>query len=367
MSRIRYHGPDTMLIGLTALLVLIGLIALYSAGAVVGFQKYGQSDYFLIRQLFFGVIGVGCMIILAYIDYHLYKKYAVPMLVGSLGLLIAVFLPGLGFAAGGAHRWIAIGSFLLQPSEITKLTFLFYLAVWLEKRQSRLKDFSYGLMPFVVLLAAIAILVLMQPDLGTLSIIVMVSVIVYFVAGAPLSFLALLLAGGAGVLALVIKVEPYRLARLTTFLHLNADPQGAGYHITQALIAIGSGGLFGRGLGHSLQKFNILPEVTGDSIFAVMAEELGFILVVGVIALFVLFLWRGVNIARNAPDTFGKLVAVGIAAGIMVQALVNIGALTAVLPLTGITLPFISSGGSSLVITLASVGVLINISRQGRS
>lgn len=365
MSRIRYHAPDTMLIGVSALLAGIGLIVLYSAGAVVGFQKYGQADYFLIRQLFYCIVGIGFTVVLALVDYHVYKKYAVPMLVGSIILLIAVFTD-LGVGAGGAHRWIGIGSFQLQPSEIVKLTFLFYLAVWLEKRQTRLQDYSYGLLPFIVLLGTIAGLILLQPDLGSLTIIVCISVIVYFVAGAPLLHLAMLLLGGMGAMAIAIQLAPYRLERLTTFLQLNADPRDAGYHITQALIAIGSGGLFGRGLGHSLQKFNVLPEVTSDSIFAVMAEELGFLLVVGVIALFGIFLWRGVSIARNAPDMFGKLIAIGVAAGIMVQTLVNIGAQTAILPLTGITLPFISSGGSSLVITLASVGVLINISRQGR-
>lgn len=365
MSRIRYHAPDTMLIGVAALLTGIGLIVLYSAGAVVGYQKFGQADYFLIRQLFYCIVGIGCMVVTALVDYHVYKKYAVPMLVGSIILLVAVFTD-LGVGAGGAHRWIGIGSFQLQPSEIVKLTFLFYLAVWLEKRQTRLQDYSYGLLPFIVLLGTIAGLILLQPDLGSLTIIVCISVIVYFVAGAPLLHLAMLLLGGTGAMAIAVQLAPYRLERLTTFLQLNVDPKGAGYHITQALIAIGSGGLFGRGLGHSLQKFNVLPEVTSDSIFAVMAEELGFFLVVGVIALFGIFLWRGVSIARNAPDMFGRLIAIGVAAGVMVQALVNIGAQTAILPLTGITLPFISSGGSSLVITLASVGVLINISRQGR-
>lgn len=367
MPKPRYHNPDSLLIGITFLLIAFGLIMLSSAGVVVGFERFGQGNYFINRQLIFFAVGLIAFFLFYRIDYHVWRRYAVPMLVGSIILLFFVFVPGLGFSAGGARRWIDVGGFLIQPAEIVKLTFLLYLAVWLEKRQKGLKDLAYGFLPFVSLLGVIAILVLLQPDLGSVSIIVLLSLMTYFVAGAPWRYVFTFIFGGLGLVALLVKVAPYRAARLTVFLNPSADPQGIGYHINQALLAIGNGGLFGRGLGNSLQKYNYLPEVTGDSIFAVIAEELGFILVVGLIALYLTFLSRGIAIARNAPDDFGKYVAIGIAGGIVVQALINMAALSGLLPLTGITLPFVSSGGSSLILTMAEVGLLANISRQTRT
>lgn len=367
MARPRYHKADLVFIGAVAILVALGLIMLASAGAVVGFQRFGQADYFFKRQLLFLAIGIGVAYLCYYLDYHFWKRYAIPLLIVSIILLFFVFLPGLGFEAGGARRWIALGGFLIQPSEIVKLTFLIYLAVWLEKRGAGIKDFSYGFLPFVCLLGAVVFLVLLQPDLGTVSIIVFLSLITYFVAGAPWRYVIAFIAGATALVALLIKIAPYRAARLTVFLDPSADPQGIGYHINQALLAIGSGGIFGRGLGRSLQKYNYLPEVTSDSIFAVIAEELGFILVLGIIAVYLVLFLRGITIARNAPDNFGRYLAVGITAGIVIQALINMAALSGLLPLTGITLPFISAGGSSLIILMAQVGILANISRQTRS
>ncbi len=366
MARPRYHGADIVLIGTVAILVAFGLIMLYSAGAVTGFQRFGQADYYFKRQLLFFAIGIGVAYLCYYVDYHFWKRSAMLLLIISILLLFFVFIPGLGFAAGGAHRWIAIGSFLVQPSEIVKLTFLMYLAVWLEARGKGIKDLSYGFLPFVVLLGAVVSLVLFQPDLGTVSIIVFLSLITYFVAGAPWRYVFTFIFGGLGLVALLIKIAPYRAERLTVFLNPSTDPQGIGYHINQALLAIGSGGLFGRGLGNSLQKYNYLPEVTSDSIFAVIAEELGFILVLALIALYFFLFLRGIDIGRRAPDNFGRYLAVGMTAGIVVQAFINMAALSGLLPLTGITLPFISAGGSSLIILMAQVGILANISRQTR-
>ncbi|MFH1171563.1 MAG: putative lipid II flippase FtsW [bacterium] len=364
MARIRSHEPDYWLLGLSFLLIAFGLIMLSSAGAVIGYEKFGQTDYFLKQQLVSLLVGLFALLIMATIDYHVWRRFAFPILLISIALLIAVFLPGIGFAAGGAQRWIHIGSYLIQPSEIVKLTFLLYLAFWLEKRGKGMHDFTYGLLPFLFMLGIIVALVMKQPDLGTVSVIALVSVLVYFVAGAPWKHIATIIVGGCLALALLITIAPYRAQRITVFLNPELDPQGIGYHINQALLAIGSGGLFGVGLGGSSQKFSFLPEVTGDSIFAVIAEELGFILVCALLAVFVLLLRRGLATARKAPDPFGIYIAAGVTLWIVLQALINIGALSGILPLTGITLPFISSGGSSLVVTMAGVGLLLNISRQ---
>lgn len=367
MARPHYHQADTLVIGTMFVLIAFGLVMLSSAGGLVGFLRFGHVDYFLKRQFISFLVGIAAFLLCARLDYHVWRKYAMPFLIISVVLLVLVFVPGIGFSAGGARRWISLGSFLLQPAELVKLSFLLYLAVWLERRGKHMKDLSYGFLPFVVLLASIVLLVLLQPDLGTASIIVFLSLMVYYIAGAPLRYLGLFLAVSAILLGLIIKFEPYRAARLAVFLNPNVDPEGIGYHINQALLAIGSGGIFGVGLGQSQQKGGSLPEATGDSIFAVIAEELGFLWVLVLIGLFVFFLWRGIGIARAAPDAFGKYIAVGITAGIVVQALINMAALSGLLPLTGITLPFISSGGSSLIVTMTAVGVLVNISKQTRS
>lgn len=367
MASPRYHAPDYWLLGLTLFLIAFGLIMLSSAGAVVGYQRFGSASHFLRQQFISFLFGALVLLIMTRVDYHQWRRLAFPLLLVSIFLLIAVFLPGVGFSAGGARRWIHLGSNLLQPSEIVKLTFLLYLAVWLEKRGKGVKSFTYGFLPFALLLSLIVVLVMLQPDLGTVSIIALLSIAIYFIAGASWWHLIGFGVFGAGALGLLIRIAPYRAARLTVFLNPELDPQGIGYHINQALLAIGSGGLFGVGLGRSRQKFNFLPEVTGDSIFAVIAEELGFIIIVLVLIVFLLFLRRGLDVARKAPDTFGKLVAAGVTLWVVLQSLVNIGALSGLLPLTGITLPFISYGGSSLIMSMAAVGLLLNISRQSKT
>ncbi|MEK7189267.1 MAG: FtsW/RodA/SpoVE family cell cycle protein, partial [Patescibacteria group bacterium] len=242
------------------------------------------------------------------------------------------------------------------------------LAAWLSERgRAGIRDFYTGLMPLTIVLGVIAFLILSQPDLGTLIIICTIAVAMYFVGGAHLTHLLGLLAAGAVALGAAIAAAPYRLARFTAFLDPSADPQGAGYHITQAILAVGSGGLTGLGLGHSRQKFLYLPEVTGDSIFAVIAEELGFAGSMLVLVLFALFFWRAMRISRAASDGFGKLVAFGIGSWVVLQAFINIGAMLGVLPLTGLTLPLVSYGGSSLMVTLVAIGILMNISKMNRA
>jgi cell division protein FtsW len=355
---------DRTLFSLLVGLLIFGLAMLASASWPLGFDKFGDGYYFIKHQLVFGFLpGIVGGLVAWRIPYEFYRKYASLMLVVSLGLLVLVFIPGLSADFGTAKSWITLGSFSLQPSEIVKLTFLIYLAAWMEKRTGKeLKDFTTGLLPFLTVLGAVMMLLILQPDTGSMAIIVAMSLAVYFVAGAPLKYFFLFGGLGAALLGILLKVSPYRAARFTTFLHPELDPQGVGYHINQALLAIGSGGLFGRGYGHSLQKFQYLPEVAGDSIFAVISEELGFALTLGFLALYIAFLLRGLKVAERAPDLFAKYLAVGIIAWFGIQAFVNIGAMVGILPITGVPLPFVSYGGTSLAVSLTAAGVLLNIS-----
>jgi cell division protein FtsW len=283
--------------------------------------------------------------------------------------LTLVFIPGLSAGIGTAHSWIAIGNyFTVQPSEFVKLTFLFYLAAWLEQRgKYGVREVQGGFLPFLGVLSVIIVLMILQPDIGTMSIIVAMSLLVYFVGGAPWHYFFALIAAGIGGLGLLIGLSPYRVARFTTFLNPELDPQGIGYHINQALLAIGSGGIFGLGFGHSRQKFQYLPEVVSDSIFAVVAEEMGMLVCLALIGLFLALLWRTITIANAAPDRFGRYVVVGIGGWFVLQAFINIGSMMAIMPMTGVPLPFISYGGTSLAVSLAAVGVVLNISRHCRN
>ena len=368
MPRIETRQIDKTFLFFIAGITLFGLVILASASSPMGYERFGDSYYFLKHQFLLGLIpGLVAFLITLIVPYHRWRTYALPMLLISVVLLILVFIPGIGQDFGTfANSWIAFGDFTFQPSEIAKLTFLFYLAAWMDKRGEKIRGFHSGLIPFLVLLGIIAVLMILQPDLGTLAIIAAMSFIIYFVAGGPILYLFGL--GGLGALffGLAIKLSPYRAARFMTFLHPELDPQGIGYQINQALLAIGAGGLFGRGYGHSLQKFQYLPEVIGDSIFAVMSEELGFILTALFVLLFLAMLLRGLKIAENAPDAFGKYLVVGMMAWFGVQAFINIGSMAGILPITGVPLPFLSYGGTSLSVSLAAAGVVLNVSK-GRS
>jgi cell division protein FtsW len=361
------HLHNYHLLLVVGLLLIIGFILLASASAPQSYTDRHDSFYLLKHQLFFGLIpGLFLMLVTSRIPFSFWKKHAWELLLISLGLLVLVFIPGLGTGFGTAHSWINFfGLFSLQPAEIVKLTFLFYLAAWLEKRGSvSLHNPQNSLLPFLSVLGAIILLITLQPDVGTMSVIVLTAITVYFIAGAPFAHLLGLFAAGSGLLGLLIAMAPYRAARFTTFLYPELDPQGQGYHINQALLAIGSGGFFGLGYGASRQKFAYLPEVSGDSIFAVAAEEMGFVFCLLFVGLFLLFFRQAIKVALLAPDTFGKLVAVGIATWITVQALINIGSMVSIMPMTGVTLPFVSYGGTSLATSLAAIGVLLNISRH---
>ena len=359
-------SADWYLIGAIWLLVAIGLLIISSAGVALGWQKYHDAYWHLKHQLLFGILpGSILFIFFWFFDYHRLEKLAAPMLYISIGLLILVLIPGIGADYNGSHAWINIFGNSLQPSEIVKLTFLIYLAAWLAQKEARhFKDISDGLAPFILVLAAIAVLLIMEPDTGTMMVIIAMSLAVYFAAGGRLLHLSWLGICGLAGLAVLIKFSPYRAARFTTFLHPELDPQGVGYHINQALLAVGSGGWFGLGYGHSRQKFAYLPEPVGDSIFAITAEEMGFFVSTAIIALYIFVAIRGLKLAARCRDPFAKLLTVGIITWLTVQAFVNIGAIVGVMPLTGVTLPFISFGGTATMMSLAAAGILANISKQ---
>lgn len=359
-------SPDWYLIGAIWILVLIGLLMLASAGVALGWQRHQDAYWHLKHQLIMGILpGVIAFWICSRIDYKQWKRFASPMLFISIILLALVFMPGIGAPWGTSQSWIKIFGFSLQPSEIVKLTFLIYLAAWLaSKEEHHIRNLSDGFIPFLIVLSIIIALVVSEPDTGTTIIIVSMSLAVYFTAGGSLLHLSWLGAAGLFGLWAIIKYSPYRAARLTTFLHPELDPKGIGYHINQALLAVGSGGIFGRGYGHSRQKFAYLPEVVGDSIFAVIAEELGFILSVMIIAIFAFIAYRGFKLASSCKDPFGSFLVVGIITWFSVQAMVNIGAILGIMPLTGIPLPFISYGGTAMFVSLAATGILFNISKQ---
>ncbi len=346
-------------------LVATGLVTIASAGVFYGETRFGDDYFFLKRQLLGVGIGFIALFVFQYIDYHLWRRFAFPIFVATLLSLVAVLIPGIGDRVYGASRWLSIGPFSFQPSEMAKLSFVLYLAAWFSRPDRKAAgDFLDDLVPFLIVLGVLGFLILKQPDTGTFGLIFLISVSVYFIAGAKISHLVGLFAVGMTTLAILIKVAPYRLQRFLVFMNPDFDPKGAGYQINQALIAIGSGGLFGLGLGLSRQKFNYLPEPVTDSIFAIFSEEWGFFVSVFLIGLFVFVAWQGLRIAKYAPDDFGRYAAAGIVAWVVLQAFVNIAAATALVPLTGIPLPFVSYGGTSIVFLMAAMGILIRIGKD---
>lgn len=356
--------PDYLLAITIFGLVVFGLIMVYSSSIIVSFEKVGHGYHYLLQQAISAGLGILAWVLLVKVDYHLYKKYSFWFLIASLLLLFLVFIPYLN---GGQDikRWVFIGGINFQPSEIVKLFFIIYLAGWLSQKGEQVKSFKKGLLPFLAILVVFTGLIVAQPDLGTAGTLSLVGLGLFYLSGARLSHLLITVSLGAGLLYLAIISAPYRLSRLMTFLNPEDNPTGAGYQLRNALIALGSGGWLGQGFGNSSQKYLYLPEAHTDSIFAIIGEELGLARSVFVIAAFAFVAWRGLKIANRAPDQFGKLLAGGITIWLVLQAFINIGAMLGLVPLTGITLPFISYGGSSLVISLASVGILMNISKQG--
>ncbi len=347
--------PELSLLLLTIGLSLFGLIMVYNASVVEAFDIFADKYHFLKLQSLWLGVGMIAMISLTFIPLKLIKKIAPTALLINIILLLLVLIPGLSNQSYGARRWISLFGFNLQPTELIKLSLTLYLASWLDKD----KPFW----PYLVILGVILGLIMLQPDLGTSIVIILTAVLVYYISGAKLIYLLLLgILGSLSGLGLILS-SAYRKARLLTFLNPSADPLGSSYHIRQALIAIGSGGWWGLGLGQSRQKYQFLPQVSTDSIFAIIAEELGFLGASLLVIVLLFFIYKAFKIARLAPDNFTKLLATGIATFIGIQTIINLSAMLSLLPLTGVPLPFISYGGSSLIVTLAGVGLLLNVSR----
>lgn len=360
-------APDVMMIVCTLLLLAIGVIMVYSASAVRAFHDFGDSMYYLKRQSIFAVLGVIAMYVTMNTDYWVWKKMAKPIVIISFILLIIVLIPGIGVIRGGARSWLGISSLGIQPSEFAKLGLIIFLAKILsEQSKVSITTFFKGLMPPLLIVGAAFGLIMLQPDLGTGAVLVGAALFVIYTAGARIAHLAgLAMIGVIGLVGLIV-AAPYRLQRITAFIDPWQDPLGAGYQSIQSLYAIGPGGLVGLGLGMSRQKYSYLPEPQTDFIFSILAEELGFIGGATVIVLFLLLIWKGMRTAITAPDTFGSLLATGIVGIIAVQVIINIGVVIGMMPVTGITLPLISAGGSSLTLLLTAIGILLNISRYAR-
>ena len=352
---------DYLLIITIAALLIVGLMMIYSATFALGYQLYEQPTYYFIRQLLWLGVGLLVMVIFARIEYHTWRRFSIPIMAITLLLLGLVLV--IGSVRFGGQRWLFNGS--VQPSEFSKLAIIIYIADWLSSKGDQIRKVSYGLIPFAILLGFVTGLIVLQQSLSTAILIAMTALAMFFIAGGHLWQMILSgLLGGSTILFLTTQ-SAYRLARVTTFLDpLNSDPLGNGYQIRQILIALGSGGLTGLGLGASRQKFGYIPASHTDGIFAILGEELGLIGCLVVLGLFAFLAYRGFRIALTAPDSFGMVLASGITCSLIFQVIVNVGVVTASLPFTGIPLPFISFGGSSLVISMAGAGLLLAVSRR---
>lgn len=361
--QLKKRAPDFLLFITVMMLLAVGIVMVFSSSEYSSYITYGKVYYFLLRQSISAALGLGVMVFMMNVDYTKWKRYAGPIAIIGFILLIGVLLPGIGRTAKGAQRWINLGPLSFSPAEMVKLFMIVFIAYGLSKKREKIRNFKEGLAPYLLVMGAAAGLILAQPDLGTAMVLAGTVFIMLFAAGAKMSHLGSLAGLGAVLVALAIKLEPYRMRRFTAFMDPQADPQGTGYHIIQSLYALGSGGLFGVGLGQGKQKFLYLPEQHTDFIFAVLGEELGFIGALLVVLLFAIFTWRGLKIAITSPDPFASLLATGITAGIALQAVINMGMVTGSMPVTGVPLPLISFGGTSLLFTLTGVGILLNISR----
>jgi len=360
MKRHKYKF-DYFLAIFVGILLIIGILILASVSASFSQEKFGRTTYYLFHQLLWGILPGAVLGFIAFkIKISFLKKWAPVLILLNLIMMILVFIPGLGIISGGASRWLNLGFATFQPSEILKLTFIFYLSAWLSSRDKK----SSFLIPFLLVLGVVIFLLALQSDLSTLAVIIIVAFLMYFSANTPLwhAMIVFIVCSG-GILAL-IKFAPYRMKRILVFLDPKIDPMGMGYQINQILIAVGSGGLTGLGLSMSNQKFGFIPQTMPDSIFAIYAEETGFIGCSILVSLFILLFWRGLRIAKRSQDKFSKLMAIGISSWICIQAFVNIAAMISILPLTGIPLPFISYGGSHLIGETVAIGILLKISKS---
>lgn len=350
---------------ITLILLVFGLIVLSSAGIVEGQKKFGSSYYYLTKQVLYGVLpGLLLFFLFSKIDYKFWRKVSFLVLFASLLLMVLVFVPDIGIGLKGANRWVSLWGLSFQPSEILKLSMVIYLAAWFGSRDERVRNWSYSTAPFFVVISFIGLLLAMQPDVGTLAVIVLIALGIYFAAGSSLKHLFTIIAIFIIAIAGIIFMEPYRLNRIKTFFDPSVDPRGISYQLNQSLIAIGSGGLFGNGFGESTQKFGFLPEVVNDSIFAVVAEELGFAGAMALVGMLVFLCHTLITIAKNTSDKFGRLLVIGMSTWIVGQAFINIAAVSGLAPLTGIPLPFVSHGGTAVMALMAGLGIISNIAKR---
>jgi len=363
----RAHHVDYPLAIALAILVIGGLFVVASASSILSSNRFGGAHYYATHQLLYGAgIGAAAFIITLNLRYTIWKTLALPLLVASLLLMALTLFPNIGLTLKGASRWISVGPVTFQPAEALKLSFIIYLASWIASKKRDIGNLKRGLLPFLVMLGLVSIFFVLQKDLGTLGILGLTAIFLFFASGARMSQIGLLIILGLLAGTAFIWLEPYRVSRLLVFTNQKLDPQGIGYQINQALIAIGSGGVFGRGFGMSRQKFNYLPEAASDSIFAVFGEEFGFVGSIGLVSLFLFFFWRGIRVSTHSADPFARALAAGISLLVATQAFINIGAISGLLPLAGVPLSFISYGSSALIMNMAAAGILLNISKYTR-
>ncbi len=360
------NSPDFSIFFTVLILSGFGLVMVFSASFITSLESRGDAFFFLRRQAFWLILGLVGMMVVSRIDYWKWRKLLPLLLFANFALLLLIFVPEVGIEVNEARRWIGVGGFNIQPAEFTKLVMIIFAAAFLSKKNINMNYFwGSSFIPLSVMGASF-LLILLQPDLGTALAIALVTLTVVFAAGIPYKQLVTLVAAGVPFVVYLMLSEPYRIRRIFSFLDPWSDPLRSGYHIIQSLYALGPGGLFGVGLGRSRQKLYYLPEPQNDFIFAIIGEELGFLGAVTVMLLFFILIWRGFKTSLLAPDTFGNLLALGITSMVAIQMLINVGVVTGSIPITGINLPFISAGGSSLFFTLIAMGVLMNISRYSR-
>ena len=351
------------------MLLVVGLLIVYSSSFAVGILAFDNANYFVFRQAIWAAIGVAGLLMLMRIDYRWLRAISPLLMLVAIVGLVAVLVPGIGLERNGAQRWISLGPLTGQPSEFAKLALIIYVAAWLSGRETFVRSFALGFVPFVLMVGVVAGLVLLEPDTGTAMVLVLTTVTLFFIAGASLTHMAALLGIGSISTLFLILTASYRADRITAFFGAESDPTGIGFHTLQLLIGLGSGGITGLGFGASRQKLFYIPGSHTDGVFAVLGEELGIIGAIGVLLLFAALIYRGFRVVLGARDDFGALLATGIICWIAYQALINVGGITRTIPMTGIPMPFLSYGGSALAALLAGIGILLSVSRHatGRS
>ena len=357
--------PDLPLFGVVVTLVCVGVVMVYSASAIVAADRFHDPFFFLKKQLFWAVLGLGCLWAGMLLDYRWLERLVIPLLVVSFALLVLVLVPPFGQSINGTRRWFHVGPVSFQPVELAKFSLVLYLASFLTRRQEVIARFAEGLLPILLVTGGMAALTLLQPDLGNSLALIILTLALAYMAGARVLHMAAIAGCALPVVIALIAMKPYRWRRMVAFMNPWDDPQGSGFQIIQSFLALGSGGWLGVVLGDSKQKLFYLPEPYTDFIFAIIGEELGLVGATAIVALFALLIWRGLRAGLRAPDAFGAYLGLGLTIMLATQTLVNLGVVTGALPTKGLPLPFISFGGSALLMALFSAGVLLNISQHG--